>query len=302
MNLDHPNTIRASRPREHHVPVPLQQLEGLSTMGTCRIITIVLLWVAAIAIGTAERPILQAQQLLHPVQSRLISSISVSHPEGFTITKLSPALAASLSRFASEEIGRSSLTRHYRGTADSIEEQIIFGPTTFVPLSEALAEQVRMELRPALEQFCGCKLEVSTAVVHGARIYHPGAVLVPHVDWPHQWVISASINVAHNGTAAGGADWPLMIGDTNVTHQPGHALLYEGARLSHGRPTLHNGSDYVGVFVGFVPVDYPAGAGVATQIIVYALRISDSRLMHQAWLFWVLLFVSLCFVFKESKT
>ena len=60
---------------------------------------------------------------------------------------------------------------------------------------------------------------------------------------------------------------------TAVAHVAGRAVLYEGSRLWHARPGPLDADAYAAVFVGFVPKNYPAGAGLATRAIVHGVRV-----------------------------
>ena len=74
------------------------------------------------------------------------------------------------------------------------------------------------------------------------------------MDWPLSHVVAVIINVAQQVDEA----WPLVIEDHRgiehtVTMEPGEMVLYESARLLHGRPIPLNGSSYANLFVHFKP-------------------------------------------------
>ena len=76
-----------------------------------------------------------------------------------------------------------------------------------------------------------------------------------HVDTVGTHVVSAIINVDQNVTT----DWPLVIlnhegEEQKVNMQAGDMLLYESARLLHGRPEAMNGEHYDNIFIHYKPV------------------------------------------------
>ena len=53
-------------------------------------------------------------------------------------------------------------------------------------------------------------------------------------------------------------DWPIVIGNkngkqSNITLKPGEMLLYESARVPHGRPYPLNGDYFDNIFAHFYP-------------------------------------------------
>ena len=75
--------------------------------------------------------------------------------------------------------------------------------------------------------------------IYGVRRYTEGAVLRMHADTSNTHVVSAIINVNQEEMQH---DWPLLILDHqhrehNVSMQPGDMVLYESAKLLHGRPS-----------------------------------------------------------------
>jgi hypothetical protein len=78
-------------------------------------------------------------------------------------------------------------------------------------------------------------------------------------------VVAVILNVAQRGVST---PWPLVIedhgGHEHTLHMtPGQMLLYESARLVHGRPTPLDGDSYVNLFVHFKPKTGWAAADVA---------------------------------------
>ena len=77
-----------------------------------------------------------------------------------------------------------------------------------------------------------------------------------HVDRPRTHVVSAIVHVAND--LAPGQRWPLRIFSHDGTlHKidfaPGDVVLYESARLVHGRPLALPGNEYANLFLHFRP-------------------------------------------------
>ena len=73
-----------------------------------------------------------------------------------------------------------------------------------------------------------------------------------HRDRIETHVASVILNVDQQVSS----DWPLHIEDHHyrahrVTLAPGEMVLYEGARLAHGRPDPFDGERFANVFVHF---------------------------------------------------
>jgi len=114
--------------------------------------------------------------------------------------------------------------------------------------------KLSQELHPILEGWYGGRLELTS--IYGIRRYTNGSVLRMHVDTVNTHVVSAIINVEQNVDK----EWPLIILDHddkehNVLMQPGDMLLYESAKLLHGRPEPFVGTSYDNIFIHYKPVE-----------------------------------------------
>ena len=130
-------------------------------------------------------------------------------------------------------------------------------PSTMLDLNEELRQLARDELRPICEKWSRKELELTS--IYGIRDYARGTSLKMHTDVSQTHIISVILNIAQ----VVDADWPLLVDDHmcrrhSVVLQPGEMLLYEGARLAHGRPTPFEGDSYANVFVHFCPTDFPS--------------------------------------------
>lgn len=115
--------------------------------------------------------------------------------------------------------------------------------SSIIELSQALRDKVHDELKPLLEKWCGESLEPT--FVYGIRTYHHGAILKSHRDRLETHIISAIINIEQDVNEP----WPLVIDDNyyrsnEVFITPQEVIMYEGARLLHGRPIALNGKSF----------------------------------------------------------
>ena len=107
-------------------------------------------------------------------------------------------------------------------------------------------------LRSIHEEWCGLALEPSTC--YGFRVYLPGAYLHNHVDAEATHIVSSATCVDKDVWLP----WPLHVvdidgKDVDLDLEPGEFLLYESARISHGRPTPLKGRFHVGLFLHYRP-------------------------------------------------
>jgi hypothetical protein len=136
---------------------------------------------------------------------------------------------------------------------------------------EALAA-VSRALLPVVTRWAAGVGPLTLTAIYGVRTYTRGAMLEPHVDRLSH-ALSVIVNVQQEGLAE---PWALAIEPSSsasegeppgatataaahprsvdVTLQPGEMLLYESARLMHGRPQPLNGSGYSNLFVHYRPV------------------------------------------------
>merc|ERR1711988_1930931 len=126
----------------------------------------------------------------------------------------------------------------------------------FRPVQRAVAN----EMQEILEWWTG--RELTHTSTFGVRIYHRGSMLIDHVDRADTHLASAVIQIAQEVDEDGG--WPLEVLDDEgnayeVFLQPGEMVLYEGARLRHGRPMRFQGTEFANIFshlhrwIGMVP-------------------------------------------------
>ena len=224
----------------------------------------VVLYMASDPHTDPNRRLLRMQQLIQfPLQVRLIDHVSLHQPAGYELTTIPLEIQQVLAALVDDALGAGHVGAPFH-------HHVVDGRATALPLPRILAALLRALMQPKLEEFCGCALQ--NGIVHGIRVYHPGALLLPHADWPHAWVVSATLNVRRNVTLP---DWPFELRGrdgraTRFAHREGQALMYEASRLLHSRPEPLRGGVYAAVFIGFTPVGYPniPSAGIATRVIV----------------------------------
>ena len=126
-------------------------------------------------------------------------------------------------------------------------------PTEIKPLTATLKHRLDAEVRPIFEEWFGGDL-IRTSI-YGIRRYREGSLLRMHVDTLNTHVVSAIINVGQSISE----HWPLVILDHDgqehsIIMQPGDLLLYESAKLVHGRPTRFKGDYYDNIFIHYMPL------------------------------------------------
>ncbi len=142
---------------------------------------------------------------------------------------------------AQKEIGTDDFIKSQSGVASEL-----------IDLPLPLRERLHTLLKPILESWV--QLPLTPSLVYGVRRYYRGALLESHIDTYNTHRISATLNIDQQVDEP----WPLYVRDTfyrqhAVYLEPGEMLLYEGARLEHGRPLPLQGDFYDSVFVHYYP-------------------------------------------------
>ena len=126
-----------------------------------------------------------------------------------------------------------------------------------VRLPSHIESMIYQALGPLLEKWCSCVLE--SQALYGIREYYHGHVLHNHVDRINTHGISAILQIDKD--LDGQRDWDLEVIDyggerQTVSLQSGEMLLYESAKLIHGRPLTFKGRLYANIFVHFSPKEH----------------------------------------------
>ncbi|CAK0889326.1 unnamed protein product [Prorocentrum cordatum] len=117
------------------------------------------------------------------------------------------------------------------------------------------------EMQQVLEWWTKQPLEHTTTF--GLRIYRRGSMLINHLDRKDTHVASAVLQVG----ARADVGWPLEVihphkpGLMEVYLQPGEMVLYEGARVVHGRPMRFQGEMFGNIFSHFKPLGWKGPSG-----------------------------------------
>eukprot|EP00927_Polykrikos_kofoidii_P006834 TRINITY_DN12772_c0_g1_i2.p1 TRINITY_DN12772_c0_g1~~TRINITY_DN12772_c0_g1_i2.p1 ORF type:complete len:308 (+),score=36.41 TRINITY_DN12772_c0_g1_i2:68-991(+) len=137
-------------------------------------------------------------------------------------------------------------------------------PTSLLSLDKFIEfrEQIAREMQTVLQWWTERPLH--SEAVYGVRAYHRGSMLLNHVDAHHTHVASAVLQVAQEVDMDGG--WPLeVVAETGSVYevylQPGEMVLYEGAKLMHGRPMRFRGDWFANIFAHTRPLEWK-GANV----------------------------------------
>jgi len=189
--------------------------------------------------------------VMHTKQSR--EYIPGYTPTGFMKTNIPPALFQ-------------MLKAHQDIHADQAVEEYVPGgflqnpgahPSHMIHMPPTMRTEILDSMLPVCEQWCGTELE--PVRTYGIRRYVRGTTLRPHADTKSSHVISATLTIDQKVDEP----WPLQIEDHyyrrhEVVLEPGEMLLYEGARLVHGRPTPLAGDYYNNAFVHYRPKGFNA--------------------------------------------
>jgi len=112
-------------------------------------------------------------------------------------------------------------------------------------------------VKPIVEAWVNQSLEFTS--FYGIRVYHWGNHLRMHVDRLETHIYSVIMQLDQVGVEE---DWPLEIVDftgkrREISMVPGDLILYESAKLIHGRPKTLYGKEYANAFCHFKPLVWP---------------------------------------------
>lgn len=127
-------------------------------------------------------------------------------------------------------------------------------PSYLKPLPANIISYIFGDLIDIHTRWAGVALEPTFC--YGIREYGRGAVLKKHRDVIESRVVSSIINVAQEVDEP----WALQIEDHQgeeheVCMEPGDMILYESARLMHGREVPLVGESYANIFCHFVNME-----------------------------------------------
>merc|ERR1712046_40374 len=158
----------------------------------------------------------------------------------------------------------------------------ITGNRKMYHLPDALKQKVSNAIQPLLEDWANLpRGSMVPTSLYGIRMYMEGSTLDAHVDVLKTHVLSAVYVVDVKNLEE---PWwmelePDFAGqDVKLDLQPGQLMLYESAKLAHGRPSVltGKGSHYASMFVHFRPSDWP----MQNEDRVYAVH---PKVLAQSW-------------------
>lgn len=131
-------------------------------------------------------------------------------------------------------------------------------PTWHTPLPGPMKRMVFDQLKTIMEEWAPTTAPLHGTSAYGVRTYDNGSYLHLHVDTANTHVVSGIVNVDQSVRRP----WPVTIFDHDgklheLVMKPGDMLLYESAKLLHGRVQPLDGDFYANVFVHYAPDDWP---------------------------------------------
>lgn len=181
------------------------------------------------------------------MQPKLVPAVT---EEGFMLRRLPEKTFKWIKEWYDKESVRSQ-----REQATGVCMNQLVAPAEMTTLPERLERRLDKELKPILQEWFGNnKSPLELTSIYGARKYTNGSVLRMHVDTLFTHVVSAIINIDQEVDK----DWPLVIlnhdgQEERVIMKPGDMLMYESAKLIHGRPDKFVGAHYDNIFIHYKP-------------------------------------------------
>ena len=174
---------------------------------------------------------------------KILESLPRYTEEGF----LKTAAPASLSKELKDFLHNSEAKRFKEPEYSELK-----GNVKLTWLTDDLKKKLLDDLQSMLTEWSG--IELKQTMVFGIRSYLRGSSIGLHRDRISTHIISAIVNVDQSVDEA----WPFSIEDhCGHSHEiylsPGDMLLYESAKLLHGRPNPLVGEFYSNVFIHYAP-------------------------------------------------
>jgi GNAT superfamily N-acetyltransferase len=181
------------------------------------------------------------------VQAREIPALTT---DGFQVIS-APANLASMMRFNFERRYHPRCPRE--PPVDIVQTTSEHSPACFIEQDD-LNNIAHHQLQGVVEKWCDMPLIPVGA--YGIRAYQRGALLEFHLDKPRTHPIGVVMNVHQQLDAP----WPLMLIEPwsgkrhEINLEPGQLLLYESARMIHGRPLPLQGGHVASLLFHYKPV------------------------------------------------
>lgn len=176
------------------------------------------------------------------------SKIAYSFPtltaRGYELGKLDPQLHQKLQQFHREP--------SRRAVEEVIPSFIKAATSQLVDLTDAMRAELHQYFQPICRDWIEDQYELNPTFVYGVRTYLRGAWLKQHRDRQATHHVSAIVQIDQQVDT----DWPLYIENSEgqwdqVILKPGDYVLYESARMEHGRMAPLVGKTYSNCFVHF---------------------------------------------------
>jgi prolyl 4-hydroxylase len=187
-------------------------------------------------------------QLSTPFRQQVKYTIPTFTRQGFSKVRIPFSLYAEIKAWYDANV-----THQMPEVSDAINVFVLASdagktPATMLFVPDPLKLKINNTLHPVLEMWANTRLEMTA--LYGVREYKRGATLLPHTDRPQTHQVSAILNIAQSVETP----WPLLIHDHlcnthDIYLEPGEMLLYESARLIHGRPYPLEGDYFANIFV-----------------------------------------------------
>ena len=190
---------------------------------------------------------LEKRLALNDVQVRLVPNVTA---DGFKLIRMPEELYDRVKSWYTQNHDRLKVPESDGGPLYNQR----FVPTWHTPLPPHLKSDIFDGLKPIMEEWAPKTAPLHGTSAYGIRTYDRHSYLHLHTDTANTHVVSGIINVDQQADSP----WPVQIFDHSgllhsVIMQPGDMLLYESAKLLHGRYHPFNGSFYANIFVHYAP-------------------------------------------------
>jgi len=188
--------------------------------------------------------------------------------KGYTATMYSALVIQNYTEhgFARTRISDELLRELQQGIKDGFEDRRNEGYTPSITGNQAwhiprddLTAKVEDELHDKLEEWGGTNLDLT--YVYGLRLFRNTTTIKMHLDKKGSHSMGYVLHVGASDDYDSEVDpWPFLIEDFNgrtheITMVPGDLILFEAAKLVHGRPHKLNASWYCNVVGHYYPRD-----------------------------------------------
>jgi len=188
---------------------------------------------------------------------------------GFALTRAPPMLLEELqqslrdgllqneqSSMMETEDGNEIIVAAIEDENDSTTKTTELLPPLWIP-QEDLNAKVLEELHPIHTDFVN-GIDLIGAKAYGLRVYRNQSMLLMHSDKPDTHIVGSILHIDHSEDSK---DWPIVVedfkGNTHeIVMEAGDMLLYESAKVYHGRPRAFDGSWYCSIFSHYYPADW----------------------------------------------